>query len=79
MRHYRAQLNYVPGPFAGRVSLLRVTGGDDEADLGWGVVARGGVDVHIVPGPHADVLKPPNVAQTARRLAAVVDAALSRE
>jgi thioesterase domain-containing protein/acyl carrier protein len=75
-RHYHAQATYVPKPFEGHVSLLRTEHGEFDRDLGWGTVVRGRLDVHMVPGSHAEVLKEPYVPATARLLSSVVEATL---
>jgi thioesterase domain-containing protein/acyl carrier protein len=70
--HYQAMRDYVPKPYAGRVTLfrsrvrplLRLHG----RDLGWGELAAGGLDVVAVPGNHETMLKPPNVERLAEAL-----------
>jgi acyl-coenzyme A synthetase/AMP-(fatty) acid ligase/thioesterase domain-containing protein/acyl carrier protein len=53
---YRALLRYVPGAFGGKLILLRAAVpslfGRRDRFLGWEAVARGGVEVHWVPGTH---------------------------
>jgi thioesterase domain-containing protein/acyl carrier protein len=56
---------YSPKPYSGRVLLFRAEGrtkeyGDDMF-LGWEAVARGGIEVHHVPGEHTTLLEKPNV------------------
>jgi amino acid adenylation domain-containing protein len=74
---FRLQRDYVPGPYAGRVTLLRAQEQNAQSvvgallagrDLGWGRVARGGVEVVVVPGRHLTVLKKPHVVELAARL-----------
>lgn len=48
-------------------------------DMGWGRLARGGVDVFEVPGDHISMLHPPHVRVLARRLEACVTTALAGE
>jgi thioesterase domain-containing protein len=36
--------------------------------LGWGKLARGGVDVHFIPGDHGNVFKEPHVQGLATEL-----------
>jgi thioesterase domain-containing protein/acyl carrier protein len=76
--HYQAMRDYAPRPYPGRVALfrarvrplLRLHG----RDLGWGQLARGGLEVVTVPGNHETLLKPPHV----QHLAATLLAHLSR-
>ncbi|HXM54997.1 MAG TPA: thioesterase domain-containing protein, partial [Candidatus Dormibacteraeota bacterium] len=51
--HDRAALAYRPRPYPGRVHVFRATGRRGGApDLGWGALARSGVEVVAVPGDH---------------------------
>jgi len=72
--HHRAAALYRPGPYDGRVLLLRRTlrhdRGEDETDSGWDKLALGGLDVQEIPGDHRDMFLQPCVAITARRLGA---------
>jgi len=63
---------YFPGPdfqprtYAGRVAVFRTRTQPlnriRDKELGWGKLARGGVDLHYVPGRHgASVLREPHV------------------
>jgi amino acid adenylation domain-containing protein len=75
---YQAYRAYTPRPYPGRVTLFRARVqplfGCHRPDLGWGEAARGGVEVHVVPGNHATMLREPGV----RALAASLSAALGR-
>jgi natural product biosynthesis luciferase-like monooxygenase protein/amino acid adenylation domain-containing protein len=75
-RNRRASRAYVPGPFGGSLVLLRAAEGsaDVEEDLGWGGLARGGVEVREVPGDHYGLVAVPHV----ERLAEVVRELLAR-
>jgi amino acid adenylation domain-containing protein len=73
----RLQGDYAPGPYAGRVHLLRAASQQARPlvsallsgrDLGWGCLARGGVDVTVVPGWHNSILKKPDVVVLAAQL-----------
>jgi amino acid adenylation domain-containing protein len=77
--HYQIglQQSYVPGPYEGRVTLLRAASQPIRPlvdallvgrDLGWGRLARRGVDVIVVPGWHLSILKKPDVVVLAERL-----------
>jgi thioesterase domain-containing protein len=73
----RAFRAYVPGPFPGRVTLFRARTRHlllpTPDDLGWGSLAGGGVEVHIIPGHHVSILREPNVRTLARRLTEALD------
>jgi thioesterase domain-containing protein len=75
---YRAYRAYTPRPYPGRVTLFRARVqpllGCHRPDLGWGEMARGGGEVHVVPGNHANMLREPEV----QALAASLSAALGR-
>jgi aspartate racemase len=70
---YRA---YQPLPYAGHAVLFKARARPllrlSEPDLGWSTMARGGVQVHTVPGSHESMLREPKV----RRLAAALRKAL---
>jgi thioesterase domain-containing protein/acyl carrier protein len=71
--HYRAAALYRPGPYDGRMLLLRRTlrhEGEEAADSGWDELALGGLDVQEIPGDHSDMFLEPYVAITARKLGA---------
>lgn len=63
---------YEPGPYAGRVLLVRSAARAPEykhnPSLGWEKVARGGVDVITVPGDHLSMMKRPNVETLVARI-----------
>jgi len=72
-----AGLNYRPQPFAGQIALIRPSlhFNDPElwpADLGWGELAKGGVDVHVVPGGLDEIFQEPKVEVTARELDSIL-------
>jgi thioesterase domain-containing protein len=69
--------------YPGLVTLLRAeaaasTAGEDPR-WGWDRVARGGVELHLVPGGHHDLLKEPNVARIAATLQACLERAGARQ
>jgi amino acid adenylation domain-containing protein/FkbH-like protein len=70
--HIRALMKYQPQPFPGRVHLFRTSGHalwcSFDRDYGWGDLARGGVEVTVVPGAHEKILKEPCVAILANNL-----------
>jgi thioesterase domain-containing protein len=60
----KAFLTYEPAHFPGRVTVLLPKQSADihgNTDLGWGRVAGGGVDVHIMPGDHDSLLREPEM------------------
>jgi thioesterase domain-containing protein/acyl carrier protein len=73
------ELRYRPKPYPGRITLFKaaeheaVFGPDPE--MGWGRVARGGVEVYEVPGDHMTILDEPRLAKLVERLQVCLDAA----
>jgi amino acid adenylation domain-containing protein len=68
--HRWALWRYRPRPLDGRITLIRPTNYEysrDEA-LGWGALARGGVEVHSLPGVHGDLVKESGAEQLAEQL-----------
>ena len=74
----QAYKSYVPGPYAGRLVLFRSEGRGQEHDLdpyfGWGVSATGGIDAHVVPGHHTDIMASPNVTVVAEIIVRYLEA-----
>ena len=68
---FLAVQRYVPKPYPGRVTLLRVAQEHSIVSLeptnGWDALAAG-VDVHIVPGTHVSMMFKPNVQVLAEKL-----------
>lgn len=67
-----AATRYAPSSYPGKLVLLRaddrtrLAAGDViDPFLGWRHVARGGLDVHGVPGNHISLLKPPHIERVA--------------
>lgn len=77
-----AAINYTPVPFEGKVVLFRGTRIPIKllADRynGWDRLARGGVEVHEVPGGHQTMLDEPNVRVLADKLQACIDTILEQ-
>ncbi|MFI5166712.1 MAG: amino acid adenylation domain-containing protein [Thermoanaerobaculales bacterium] len=75
--HREALARYMPSPFDGRVTLFRTRGhwalSSQDAEMGWGELARGGVEVILVPGRHMSMMRSPVV----ERLGAELEARLS--
>jgi thioesterase domain-containing protein/acyl carrier protein len=63
--NYRAWQSYVPRPYPGRVTLFRARSRpllhSLALDLGWGEVAQGGVEIHVVNGQHWKIMIEPGV------------------
>jgi amino acid adenylation domain-containing protein/FkbH-like protein len=74
--HIRALVKYEPRSFAGQLHLFRTSGHalwcSFDPDYGWGDLAKGGVEVTVVPGAHEKILKEPFVAVLADKLRAVL-------
>jgi len=75
----QAMGQYRPRPYPGRATLFLA--GDTRAERAedprreWGRLARGGVDVHVLPGWHIGILQEPCVALLARQLTTCLDQA----
>jgi thioesterase domain-containing protein len=72
-RHYRAVLAYKPQPYAGNVWLFRSEDDRFPHDMGWSAFVRGALDICVIPGRHADVLKEPHLGVMARRLSRILE------
>ncbi|MBV8200785.1 MAG: hypothetical protein JOZ15_09205, partial [Acidobacteria bacterium] len=71
----RALHRYEPGPYSGRVLFLRAAEGQEgHPEATWSKLARGGIEIHRVPGGHRSMFLPPHVATTGRLLAAAMRA-----
>jgi thioesterase domain-containing protein len=44
-------------------------------DMGWSQVARGGVDLRLVPGAHHNIMRAPYVQELARQITECMDQA----
>ena len=64
--------DYVPTSYGGRIVVLRARRQPRnrirDLHLGWSKLAKGGVDVHFIPGDHSSVLKEPHVQGLAAAL-----------
>jgi thioesterase domain-containing protein len=79
LANYEASAKYVPGPFPGRVLVVRASRRPrvpgrawDDPTNGWGALAGAGVDVRVVEGTHQTLVDPPAVDE----VGALLDAAL---
>ena len=72
---------YVIRPYPGRLTLFRAKQGASgvhaDAFGGWGDTARGGVEVHEIPGGHMNVLEEPQVQVFADQLRVCLERARS--
>ena len=63
---------YVPGEYCGRITLFRATEQPpwipSDPMLGWGNLAKGGIEIYETPGHHADLVRDPRVRVLARQL-----------
>lgn len=67
---------YTPQPYYGRLTVFKAVerdGGDTY--LGWETVAKGGIDIQIVPGRHQNMIFHPHVQTLAERLRTCLDGA----
>jgi thioesterase domain-containing protein/acyl carrier protein len=77
--HYRAVRDYVPRVYPGRVAVFRARTQplwrSHQPDLGWGRLAGGGVETHVLPGDHDSIITEPDVQGLARHLAKALERA----
>ncbi|HEV3051651.1 MAG TPA: thioesterase domain-containing protein, partial [Longimicrobium sp.] len=78
MANHNALVDFVPRPFAGRVTYFQTRGSAylsnaQETLRFWGRLAEGGFGVHEVPGNHGTLLDPPHVAPLASGLRRVLE------
>ncbi len=69
---FRAFVEYLPPPYAGKLTLFRAHTRSlfaaGASDLGWGRFAKGGVEVRGIPGHHKSILAEPHVRVLAAEL-----------
>jgi amino acid adenylation domain-containing protein len=79
----RATQNYRLHLYPGRITFFKasetLTGTSADQTMGWNDWASGGVEVHIVPGNHANMMYEPHVEALAKELRACLDQAQSAE
>ncbi|MEK7728729.1 MAG: hypothetical protein AAB354_09975, partial [candidate division KSB1 bacterium] len=78
-RHNKARKNYMPKPYAGRITLFRNGDAGETPDYQrkWASLALGGLAVHTVPGDHQTILLEPHVRVLAQRLREEIEEALT--
>ncbi len=73
----KAWNSYNPKPYLKGLVCFRVEerGAEHDRDpsMGWDACAMGGVQVHVVPGSHVDMMQMPSVSVIADKLAAYLD------
>jgi thioesterase domain-containing protein/acyl carrier protein len=79
----RATQNYGLRLYQGRITLFKASetlaGTSSDPTLGWSEWASGGVEVHVVPGNHANLVYEPHVEVLAEKLTACLSQAQSAE
>ena len=79
----RATQNYGLHLYPGRITFFKASetpaGTSADPTLGWSEWASGGVEVHIVPGNHANLMYEPHVEVLAKKLTACLNQAQSAE
>jgi thioesterase domain-containing protein/acyl carrier protein len=77
----RATQNYELHSYPGCITFFKANetleGTSADPTMGWSDWARGGVDVHVVPGNHANLMYEPHVEALAQKLTACLDQAQS--
>ena len=80
--HVRAIRDYVPKPYAGRVTLFRTRTQPFLCSFdplyGWGDLAAGGVEVVVIAGSHEKIFVEPHARTLAAKLRVCLNAAQSR-
>jgi surfactin family lipopeptide synthetase A len=79
----RATQNYGLHLYPGRITFFKASetlaGASPDPTMGWSEWASGGVEVHIVPGNHANLMYEPHVEVLAEKLTACLNQAQSAE
>jgi thioesterase domain-containing protein/acyl carrier protein len=81
----RATQNYGLHRYPGRITFFKAnetpadTSPDPDPTMGWSEWASGGVEVHVVPGNHANLMYEPHVEVLAEKLTACLNPAQSAE
>ena len=70
--NHQARNGYVVQSYRGQITLFQATqrpaGFDNEPELGWGKLAKGGVNCYEIPGLHTDMMEEPQVKIVADKL-----------
>ncbi|MBK8226302.1 MAG: amino acid adenylation domain-containing protein [Flavobacteriales bacterium] len=63
-----AVLGYQPRPWAGKMIVLKAEGSWGPKEMGWSALAKGGLEVKVLPGDHYSIIKEPHVKELAYAL-----------
>jgi thioesterase domain-containing protein len=76
----RAQSKYKPRSYPGRIVLLCPVNPNSEsvADRGWSQIAKGGLEIHEIPGEHGTVFESVHVPVLAEKLSVCLRAAAAQ-
>lgn len=80
--NFMAVMNYVPKIYSGKATLFWANEdlrGTYDVEAGWNFLARGGVEIHNIPGNHLDIVKEPYVQVLAEKLKACIEQAQEAE
>jgi len=76
--HGRAERKYKPSVYPGAITFFQATAEMERNPSNfWGQLTSGGLEVHMVPASHVDILVPPNVQVLAEKLGAALERARS--
>jgi aspartate racemase len=81
--HKRALDRYIVRPYPGKITLMRAADVEETAGtrrnptLGWETMAKGGLEIHDVPGGHITMFEEPNVRILAEKLQAILLASVA--
>jgi len=79
----RATQTYRLHKYPGRITFFKasetLTGISQDLTMGWSEWASGGVEVHVIPGNHANLMYEPHVEVLAKKLTACINQAQSAE
>jgi thioesterase domain-containing protein len=79
----RATQNYALRLYPGRITFFKASesleGTSPDPTLGWGEWASGGVEAHVVPGSHVNLMYEPHVEVLAEKLTACLNRVQSAE
>lgn len=79
----RAAKAYRPKPYPGRVVLFKAEEQEGQygpdPTMGWGGLARGGVEIHVAAGDHTSMFRKPQVYKLGEQLRARLEAAQRNE
>jgi amino acid adenylation domain-containing protein len=80
--HVNSMVKYRPGVYDGKVTLFRVSTmsllRSFDPEFGWERLAKDGVETHLIPGSHSNLLDDLYVEELARLLASCIDRASSQ-